>query len=99
MCTRIDLGKDVGNEAVLIHDVGNPARKPSTSSSIRFDQDMRRIEEQRGAEASVISKSFVVCKRAKADSENLRVALRAGVVDDEEPAPFSGSPPGVGSGL
>ena len=99
MRTRIDLGKDVGNEAVLIHDVGNAARKPSTSSSIRFAEDMGRIAEQREAEASVVSKSFVVCDRVKADSENLHVALREGVVEDEEPAALGGSPPGVGFGI
>ena len=99
MRTRIDLGKDVGDEAVLIYDVGNPARKTSAPSPIRFAQDMGRIAEQREAEASVVSKSFVVCDRVKADSENLHVALREGVVEDEEPAPLGGSPPGVGFGI
>ena len=99
MCTRIDLGKDVGNEAVLIHDVGNAARKPSTSSSIRFAEDMGRIAEQREAEASVVSKGFVVCNRVKAGSENLHVALRKGVIEGEEPTPLGGSPASVGFGI
>ena len=99
MRTRIDLGKDVGDDAVFINDVGNPARKTSASSPIRFAQDMGRIAEQREAEASVVSKSLVVCDRVKAGPENLHVALREGVVEDEEPAPLGGSPAGVGFGI
>jgi len=60
---------------------------------------MGRIAEEREAEASVVSKNSVVCDRVKADSENLNVALREGVVEDEEPAPLGGSPPGVGFGI
>ena len=99
MRTRIDLGKDVGDDAVLIHDIGNPARKTSAPSPIRFAEDMGRITEEREAEASVVSKGFVVRNRIKADPENLHVALREGVEEDEEPAPLGGSPPGVGFGI
>jgi hypothetical protein len=99
MRTRVDLGKDVGDDAMLIYDVGNPTRKTSTSSSIRFAEDMGRIAEEREAEANVISKSFVVRNRIKADPENLHVALREGVIEDEEPTPLGGSPPGAGFGI
>ena len=99
MGTRIDLGKDMGDDAVLIYDVGNPARKTSAPSPIHFAEDMGRITEEREAEANVISKSFVVRNRIKAGPENLHVALREGVVEDEEPAPLGGSPAGVGFGI
>jgi hypothetical protein len=99
MRTRIDLGKDVGDDTVLINDVGNPTRKPSAPSSICFAEDMGRIAEERKAEANVVSKGLVVCDRVKADPENLHVALREGVIEDEEPAPLGGSPAGVGFGI
>jgi hypothetical protein len=99
MRNRVDLGKDVGDDAVLINDVGNPARKPSASSPIRFAQDMGCIAQEREAEASVVSKSLVVCDRVKAGPENLHVALRKGVVEGEEPTPLGGSPASVGFGI
>ena len=99
MRTCSDLGKDVGNDAVFINDIGNPARKTSAPSPIRFAEDMGRITEEREAEAKVISKGFVVCDRVKADPENLHVALREGVVEGEEPAPLGGSPASVGFGI
>ncbi len=99
MRARIDLSKDVGDDAVLINNVGNPARKTSAPSPIHFAEDMGRITEEREAEANVISKSFVVRNRIKAGPENLHVALREGVIEDEEPTPLGGSPAGVGFGI
>ena len=99
MRARIDLSKDVGDDAVLINNVGNPARKTSAPSPIHFAEDMGRIAEEREAEANVISKSFVVRNRIKAGPENLHVALREGVIEDEEPTPLGGSPAGVGFGI
>ena len=57
------------------------------------------IAEEREAEASVVSKCFVVCNRVKADPENLHVTLREGIIEGEEPTPLGGSPPGVGFGI
>jgi hypothetical protein len=89
----------MNNDPMLINDVGNPARKTSAPSPIRFAEDMGRIAEEREAEANVISKSFVVRNRIKADPENLHVALREGVIEDEEPTPLGSSPPGAGFGI
>ena len=99
MRARVDLGKDVGDDAVLVDDVGNPACKPSAPSPIRFAEDMGRIAEEREAKASVVRKGFVVCYRVKANPENLHVALREGVIEGEEPAPFGGSPASAGFGI
>ena len=99
MRARIDLSKDVGDDAVLINNVGNPARKTSAPSPIHFAEDMGRIAEEWEAEANVISKSFVVRNRIKAGSENLHVALRKGVIEGEEPTPLGGSPASVGFGI
>ena len=89
----------MGNDAVFINDVGNPTRKTSVPGPICFAEDMGRITEEREAEVSVVSKGFVVRNRVEADPENLHVALREGVVEGEEPAPLSGSPPSVGFGI
>jgi hypothetical protein len=95
----MDLGKDMGDQTVLPDDIGNTARKTSAPSPIHFAEDMGRIAEEREAEASVVSKSFVVRNRIKAGPENLHVALREGVIEDEEPTPLGGSPAGVGFGI
>jgi len=99
MRARVDLGKDMGDDAVLIHDIGNPARKTSAPSPIRFAENMGRVAEERETEASVVSKGLVVRNRIKADPENLHIALREGVIEDEEPSSLGGSPPGVGFGI
>ena len=99
MRTRVDLRKDVGDDAVLINDIGDAARQTSAPSPIRFAQDMVRIAQEREAEAGIVRKGSVVFDRIEADPENLHVALREGVIEGEEPAPFSGSPPGAGFGI
>ena len=99
MRTRVDPSKDVGDDAVLIHDIGDAARKTSPPSTIGWAQDMARIAQEREAEAGVVGKGFIVFDRIKAGPENLYVALREGVIEGEEPAPFGGSPPGVGFGI
>ena len=99
MRARVDLRKDVGDDAVLINDIGDAARKTSPPSPIRFAQDVVRIAEKWEAEASPVGKGFIVFDRIKTGPENLHVALREGVIEGEEPAPFSGSPAGVGFGI
>jgi len=97
--TRVDLGKDVGNDAVLINDIGDAARQTSAPSPIGFAQDMVRVAQEREAEAGIVGKGSVVFDRIKAYAENLYLALREGVIEGEEPAPFGGSPPGAGFGI
>jgi hypothetical protein len=97
--TRVDLRKDVGNDAVLINDIGNAARQTSAPSPIGFTQDMIRIAQEREAEAGIIGKGFIIFDRVETYPENLHMALREGVIEGEEPAPFGGSPPGAGFGI
>jgi hypothetical protein len=99
MRTRVDLSKDVGDDAVLINDIGDAARQTGAPSPIGFAQDVVRIAQEREAEAGIVGKGSVVCDRIKADAENLHVALREGIIEGEEPAPFGGSPPGAGFGI
>ena len=99
MRTRVDLRKDVGNDALLINDIGDAARQTGAPSPIGFAQDMVRIAQKRKAEAGIIGKGSVVFDRIKAHAENLHVALREGVIEGEEPAPFSGSPAAAGFGI
>lgn len=93
MRTRVDLGKDVSNEAVLINNIGDAARQTGAPSPIGFAQDMVRIAQERETEAGIVGKGSVVFDRIKAHAENLHVALREGVIEGEEPAPFGGSAP------
>ena len=99
MRTRVDPSKAVGDAAVLIHDIGNTARKTSTPSPIRFAQDMVRVAEEWEAEAGAIGEGFIVFDRIKTGPKNLHIALREGVIEGEEPAPFGGSPSGAGFGI
>jgi hypothetical protein len=99
MRTRVDLRKDVGDDAALINNIGDAARQTGASSAIGFAQDMRRIAQEREAEAGIVGKGSVVFNRIKAHAENLHVALCEGVIEGEEPAPFGGSPPGAGFGI
>ena len=97
--TRIDLRKDVGDDAVLINDIGDTARQTGTPSPIGFAQDMVRVAQEREAEAGIIGKGSVVFDRVETYPENLHVAVREGVIEGEEPAPFGGSAPGAGFGI
>ena len=99
MRARVDLRKDVGDDAVLIDNIGDAARQTGAPSPIGFAQDMVRIAQEREAEAGIVGKGFIVFDRVKAYPENLHVALREGVIEGEEPAPFGGSPPGAGFGI
>ena len=99
MRTRIDLRKDVGNDAVLINNIGDAARQTGAPSPIGFAQDMVRVAQERETEAGIVGKGFIVFDRIEAHPENLHVALREGVIEGEEPAPFSGSPPAAGFGI
>ena len=99
MRARVDLGKDVGDDAVLINNIGDTARQTSTPSPIGFAQDMVRITQEWEAEAGIVGKGSVVFNRIKAHAENLHVALCKGIIEGEEPAPFGGSPPGAGFGI
>ena len=99
MRTRVDLRKDVADDAVLINDIGDPARQTGAPSPIGLAQDMVRIAQEREAETGIVGKGPVVFDRIKAHTENLHVALREGVIEDEEPAPFGGSPPGASFGI
>ena len=99
MCIRVDLGKDVGNDAVLTNNIGNAARQAGAPSAIGLAQDMVRIAQEREAKAGIISKSLIRFDRVKAGTENLHIALREGVIEGEEPAPFGGSPPSAGFGI
>jgi hypothetical protein len=96
---RVDLRKDVGDDTVLINDIGDAARQTGAPSPIGFTQDMVRVAQEREAEAGIIGKGSVVFDRIKAHAENLRLALREGVIEGEEPAPFGGSPPATGFGI
>jgi len=97
--TRVDLRKDVGNDAVLIDNIGDAARQTGTPSPIGFAQDMVCIAQEGEAEAGIIGKGFIIFDRIETYPENLHIALREGVIEGEEPAPFGGSPPGAGFGI
>jgi hypothetical protein len=99
MRTRVHPSKDVGDAAVLINDVGDAAGKTGAPSTIRCAQDMRCVAEEREAEAKTGSEDFIVFNRVKAGPENLHVALREGVIEGVEPAPFGAASPGVGFGI
>jgi hypothetical protein len=99
MRARVDLSKDVGNDAVFIDNIGDAARQTGAASAIGLAQDMLRIAQERETEAGIVGKGSVVFDRIKADAENLHVALCEGVIEGEEPAPFGGSPPGAGFGI
>src|SRR5262245_58250138 len=47
--TRVDLRKDVGDDAVLINDIGDAARQTGAPSPIGFAQNMVRIAQEREA--------------------------------------------------
>ena len=57
------------------------------------------IAQERKTEAGIIGKGLIVFDRIKAHTENLHVALREGVIEGEEPAPFGGSSAGAGFGI
>jgi hypothetical protein len=97
--TRIDLRKDVGDDTVLIDNIGDAARQTGTPSPIGFAQDMVRVAQEREAEAGIIGKGFIIFNCVETYPENLHIALREGVVEGEEPAPFGGSPSGAGFGI
>jgi len=97
--TRVDLSKDVGDDAVLINDIGDTARQTGAPSPIGLAQDMVRVAQEREAEAGIVGKGSVVFDCIKAHAENLHVALREGVIEGEEPAPFGRSPAGAGFGI
>jgi len=96
---RVDLRKDVGNDAVLIDDIGDAARQTSAPSPIGFAQHMLRIAQEREAEASIVGKGFIIFDRVETYPENLHVALCEGIIEGEEPAPFGGSSAGAGFGI
>ena len=98
MRTRVDLRKDVSNDAVLINNIGDAARQTGTPSPVGFAQDMVRVAQEREGEACIVGKGSIVFDRITAHTENLHVALREGVIEGEEPAPFGGSSPGAGFG-
>ena len=96
---RVDPGKAMGDDAVRIDDVGDPAGKTSPPGAIRLAQDMVRIVQQREGKASVGGEGFVVFDRVKTGPENLHVALRESVMEVTEPAPFGRSSPRIGFGI
>jgi len=93
------LGKDVGNDAMLINDIGDAARQTGAPSPIGFAQGMVCIAQERETEAGIVGKGSIGFDRIKAHTENLHVALREGIVEGEEPAPFGGSSAGAGFGI
>jgi hypothetical protein len=97
--TRVDLRKDVGDDAMFINDIGDAARQTGAPSPIGFAQDMVRIAQEWETEAGIVGKGSIIFNRIKAHAENLHLALREGVIEGEEPAPFGGSPPGAGFGI
>ena len=96
---RVDPGKDMGNDAVFIDNVGDPAGKTSIPGAIRLAQDMVRVAQQREGKASVGGEGAVVFDRVKTSPENLHMALRESIMEVTEPAPFGSSAPGVGFGI
>jgi len=99
MRARVDPGKDVGDDALLINDIGDAARQTSVPSPIGFAQGMVRIAQEQEGKAGIVGKGSIVFDRIKAHTENLHVALREGVIEGEEPAPFGGSSAGAGFGI
>jgi hypothetical protein len=97
--TRIDLSKDVGNDAVFIDNIGDATRQTGAPSAIGLAQDMPRIAQERETEAGIVGKGFIIFDRIETYPKNLHVALGKGVIEGEEPAPFGGSPPGAGFGI
>ena len=96
MGARVDLRKDVGNDAALINDIGDAARQTGAPGPIGFAQNVLRIAQEREAEASIVSKGFIIFDRVETYPENLHMALREGVIEGEEPAPFCSSPSAAG---
>ena len=99
MRARVDLRKDVGDDVVLINNIGDTTRQTGTPSPIGFTQDMVRVAQEREAKAGIVGKDSIVFHRIKTHAENLHVTLREGIIEGEEPAPFGGSPPGAGFGI
>jgi hypothetical protein len=97
--TRVDLRKNVGNDAVLIDNIGDAARQTGAPSPIGFAQDMVRVAQERKAEAGIVGKGFIIFDRVETYPEHLHIALREGIVEGEEPAPFGSSPSGTGFGI
>ena len=89
----------MGDDAVRIDNVGDAAGKASPPGTIRLAQHMIRVAQQREGQASAGGKSMVIRDRVKTGPENLRVALREGIVEVTEPAPFGGSATGIGFGI
>lgn len=99
MRARVDLRKDVGNAAGLINNIGDAARQTGAPSPIGFAQDMVCIAQERETEAGIVGKGFIIFDRVETYPENLHIALREGIVEGEEPAPFGSSPSGTGFGI
>jgi hypothetical protein len=97
--TRVDLRKDVGNDTVLINDIGDAARQTGTPSPIGFAQDMVCIAQERETEAGIVGKGFIIFDCIETYPENLHIALREGIIEGEEPAPFGSSPSGTSFGI
>jgi len=83
----------------IMSNIGDAARQTGAPSPIGFAQNMVRIAQERETEAGIVGKGSVIFDRIKAHAENLHIALREGVIEGEEPAPFGGSAPGAGFGI
>jgi hypothetical protein len=84
---------------VLIDNIGDAARQTGAPSPIGFAQDMVRVAQERKAEAGIVGKGFIIFDRVETYPEHLHIALREGIVEGEEPAPFGSSPSGTGFGI
>ena len=99
MRARVDLREGMGDQAVLIDHIRDPAWEPGVTGPIGFAEDVIGIAEEGVGKVVVLGKGFVGLNRIKTGAENLHIMLRKRVVEVAEPAPFGGSTPGAGFGI
>ena len=99
MGSRADAGKDVGDDPVFIHQVGDATGKAPCTGAIDFAQHMLGIAQQRKLKAGLCCKSLVRRNPVKARTKNLHVVCHKGVIVVTEPVPFRRSAAGAGFGI
>lgn len=99
MRARVDLREGMGDQAVLIDHIRDPAWEPGVTGPIGFAEDVIGIAEEGVGKVVVLGKGFVGLNRIKTGAENLHIVLRKRVVEVAEPAPFGCSTTGTGFGI
>jgi hypothetical protein len=89
----------MANDAMLIDDVRDAAGKPHAPGAIRPAHDMIGVAQQWEGKTDSGGEGVILFDRVKTGPENLHVALREGIIEVTEPAPFGRSSPGIGFGI